>query len=311
MKNDRITLVMVCDNHLVVMLSALLKSIELSHKYGEPIDIYIIDDGISGSNIKKLNQTITSNDINIVWKNIKDAIPERFALPADRSTYPLCIYVRLFLPYFLPENLSKAIYLDVDMIVLRDIQFLWNMDIADNALAAVVDISEKVGSSWGGIRNYKELGIDPEAKYFNSGLLVIDLQKWREINATQSILNIIEANQEHALYPDQYGLNVIFANKWHELDSRWNNYSQRTTPDPFIIHFTEIKPIYKRYNLNQEYKETFYKILQSTPWNGFSPQKTYMDQTQKVLNLISKGKWFVLFNKLFNIFFNKVFVNQK
>lgn len=306
MRNDKITLVMVSNNHLVVMLGALLKSIELSHSHLQPIDIYIVNDGISRKNVERINQTVSSTLLTIHWKNIKDVIPSDISFPIDYSTYPLCIYVRLLLPYFLPPHVNKAIYLDVDMIVLKDIKRLWDIELANKGVGAVVDISEKVSSTWGGIRNYKELGLAPESKYFNSGLLVVNVEKWRQQGASLSVLNVIRNNSKYAIYPDQYGLNVIFANDWLELDSRWNNYSQKYINDPFIIHFTETKPIYKHYNFSVDYRDIFFRILDLTPWSGFTPQSSYMDHMKKFWNLVTKGRWNILIGKIYSFNTNKV-----
>src|SRR5690606_37561944 len=109
-------------------------------------------------------------------------------------------------------------YLDVDMLVMSDISHLWMIDTGDYAVAAVLDRSKFVSSSWAGIPNYEELNIPSDTKYFNSGLLIMDLKKWREMNAIKSILDVIHYNARHVIFPDQYGLNVVFANNWFELD---------------------------------------------------------------------------------------------
>lgn len=286
--NAKITLVVVCDNHLVVMLAVLLKSIEIYHKNENPIDIFIINDGLYKSNVDKINNTISSKNIKIIWKNMKEAIPNGIRLPVDKTSFPVCAYARICTPHFLPSEVKKAIYLDVDMILLRDIQELWNTDINNQVIAAVIDRSEKVSSPWGGIKNYKELGMDPETKYFNSGLLVIDLEKWRQMNATQLVINAVTDNYEFVSFADQYGLNIVFANNWFPLNPKWNSYSQNDDSDPFLIHFTGMKPLFKGYSFNNEYKSIFYNILNLTPWKSFLPKSDYSRFAKKAWNIITK-----------------------
>jgi len=85
-----------------------------------------------------------------------DAVGQGSNLPNDKSSFPLSIYIRLFLPFFLPQHVKKAIYLDADMLVLEDVAKLWNTDIGEKIVAGVVDRSQVVSSSWGGIQNYRE-----------------------------------------------------------------------------------------------------------------------------------------------------------
>lgn len=285
---NTITLVLVCDNHLVAMLAALLKSIEQNHIGEELVNIYIVDDGIAKVNIDKIKRSVTSYKIRLIWKTLKQAIPKDVNLPVDRTSFPICAYARVCAPYFLPKYIRKAIYLDVDMLVLKDINKLWNIDIDNYTIAAVLDRSEKVSSPWGGIKNYKELGMNPHSKYFNSGLLIIDLEKWRLENATELVIKAVNDNSKHVTFADQYGLNIVFVDNWYELNPEWNSYSQNDIEDPYLIHFTGMKPIFKGYNYNERYRGIFYYYLKLTPWFDFKPKSNYMRIVRKSWNVFTK-----------------------
>jgi len=286
--NDTITLVLVCDNHLVVMLGVLLKSIEQNHTGRESINIYIVNDGINKTNIDKINRCVTLSKIRLIWKTLKQAIPTGVSLPLDRTSFPVCAYARICAPYFLPQHITKAIYLDVDMLILKDINHLWNIDIGNYTIAAVLDRSEKVSSPWGGIKNYKELGMNADTKYFNSGLLIINLEKWRLENATEAVIEAVNANSEYVTFADQYGLNIVFINNWFELNAKWNSYSQNDNDDPYLIHFTGMKPIFKGYNYNKKYKDLFYNYIKLTPWFNFRAKNDYLRFGKKILNVFFK-----------------------
>lgn len=272
---EDICIVTVCDNHFAIMLSVLIKSIEINHVANETIHIFVVEDHIDTKNKLKLIDSIDKGNIEITWLPIKDVIPKNVAFPLDASTFPLNVYVRLFIPHFVPKTYSKAIYLDVDMVVKKDISLLWNTEINGNLIAGVVDRSEKVSSTWGGITNYQELGLSPETKYFNSGLLIMDLEKWRETELSLEILACITKHKQFANFPDQYGLNVIFANQWFELDPRWNNYATLNEENPYIIHFIGRKPIYSSYENNVNYKNEFHYYLKLTQWADFKQKKEY------------------------------------
>lgn len=290
-KQNRITIVSVCDNHYMIMLAALLKSIEKNHQSSEKIDYYIVEDKISSKNKQKLHQSINEDLISIKWLKMSEIIPKGLKLPLDYSSFPLNIYIRLFIPHFIPTHIERVIYLDVDMIVLEDISTLWNTNMGDKVIAGVVDRSGIVSNEWLGIKNYKNLGIPPEAKYYNSGLLLINPLKWRQLDITDKIITCIHKNITFADFPDQYGLNVVFADQWQELDPRWNSQAMVAIEKPFIIHFTGRKPFYKSYNYSSFYKDHFYKYLKQTMWSNFKPIGEYRRLLKKIYNKFEKRNW--------------------
>lgn len=303
---ESITLFMVADNHFSVMLSVLLKSIEETHSGDETIDIYIVNDGISSKNVRKIHQTVTSEKINLFWQNIDDVIPSRVVLPDDKSTFPLNTYVRLLGEYFLPQHVKRAIYVDVDMIFLKDVSDLWKVDLQGRVIGAALDREKLVSFQWGGIRNFEKLGIPAESKYFNAGILLIDVEKWKKIKATELIIRIVNENADYASFPDQYGLNVLFANEWYELDPRWNSFAQDELTEPFLIHFTGVKPIFKGYRFNESYKNEFFAYLERTPYKGFTPKHNVASYLKKFYNLKSKKSWGSILNKSFTYAFKRL-----
>lgn len=286
-ENKRITVVTVCDNHFAVMLAALIKSIEINHLSAEIIDLYIVEDRMSGTNKGLISNTVQNTKILIHWLAMDQVVDKR-KLPLDASTFPLNVYTRLFIPYFLPDSCNKAIYLDVDMIVRKDLSVLWHVDMQGRTIAGVLDRAERVSTSWAGIANYKELGIHPEAGYYNSGLLLLDLEQWRRSKLTEEVVASIIQNKQYANFPDQYGLNVVFANKWHTLDPKWNTYAFQETKDPYIIHFIGVKPIYSSYDNNIEYKKEFFEYLSKTGYKNYKPKSGYVRFLKKLYNLAEK-----------------------
>ncbi|RZJ79028.1 MAG: glycosyltransferase family 8 protein, partial [Flavobacterium sp.] len=267
---EPITIVTVCDDQFVVLLAALLKSIDENHQTGEKIEVYIVNDGISKKNQAKLISSLINSKLNLIWKSMEQAIPDDLKLPLDNTTFPANTYARVCIPYFISPSATKAIYLDVDMIVLEDISKLWHTEFDDAIIAAVSDRSEIVSSPWGGIKNYKELGLDPQSGYFNSGLFILKPQAWRQQDITRKVFECAEVNLTYVNFADQYSLNVVFNEKWHQLNKLWNCYAQNEEPHPYLIHFTGMKPIFKGYVGNKYYKELFFKYLSLTSWNGFN-----------------------------------------
>jgi len=287
--NNSIGIIVACDNHYVVLLAALLKSIEFHHKTNENIEVFIVEDGISKRNRKKLIASLNPEKMQLIWISMDEAIPDNMSIPFDRSSYPKNIHTRIFIPHFIPERYDKIIYLDVDMILMRDISDLWNIDLGDQMMAAVMDPRLKVFSnSWGGILNYKELGFAPDTKYFNTGILVINNKKWREEDSAVTVVKCISDNEKFANYPDQYGINIVMANRWVELDSRWNSFADTICEDPFLIHFIGRKPMYKTYDNREEFKKIFFEHLNQTKWHNFKPIGESKRYIKKITNIIKK-----------------------
>lgn len=287
---DKITIVSVCDDHYSILLAVLIKSIEINHKTSEAIDYYIVSDNISAKNKRRIRESVANNMIKLHWIEMADAVPAGMKLPGDRSTYPMNIYVRLFIPYFLPADIEKALYLDVDMLALEDISILFNTDLNGKPIAAAVDyVAKKIGSPYGGIKNYKELGLDPEGKYLNSGLILIDNNRWRDQEISEKIINCVSDNKSFADFPDQYGYNVVLAGRWLELDERWNFFvSAPEERPPFLIHYIHRKPIYKSYPYKERYREIFYKYLALTHFKDHKPIGEPLRYIKKLRNVFQK-----------------------
>ncbi|MDD2797839.1 MAG: glycosyltransferase family 8 protein [Bacteroidales bacterium] len=285
------TIVVATDSHYTILLAPLIKSIEDSVTKDQKINVYVIDDHIKSSVKVKLEQSIDKNITTLIFKSVDEIIPKGISLPLDKSTYPLTIYLRLFIPSFIPKEVEKVLYLDVDMIVRHDIAKLFSIDLGENILAAVQDPRILTfDNSWGGVKNHKELGIVGETHYFNSGLLLMDAKKWRDLKIAERTVECINDNQKFVNYPDQYGLNVVLANKWVELDSKWNHFACYDIEDPFLIHFIGRKPIYKTYDNVPSYLTIFNQYLGQTAWRNHKPIGESARYLKKIGNILEKIK---------------------
>jgi len=287
-KPESITIVTICDNQFVVLMAAMLRSLEENHHSGEEINLYIVSDHISQKNRLKVVSSLSTAKLTLHWIPIEEALPKQFKLPRDKSSFPANVYMRLCIPYFIPQETTKAIYLDVDMIVLDDISKLWHTDIGEYDLGAVPDLSGVVSSPWGGINNYKELGLNPNSKYLNAGMMLLKPQRWRERNITARAFACAAENAEHLNFAEQYTLNVLFNEDWFELDPLWNWFAKNHTPSPYLIHFTGMKPIYKGYSGQEQYKTQFFHYLNQTKWANYGTRIDVVSDLKKIYNKIEK-----------------------
>ena len=282
---------MSCDSHYLVLLAALIKSIEINKLAQEKLHFYVVEKGISHPEKQKLLESVNLKHIRVTWLKMRDVIPVGMKLPLDKSSYPLNIYIRLFVPFFVPEGVEKVLYLDVDMLVLNDITKIFEIELGDNLVGAVADPRiQTFDNPWGGVSNYRELGISGDTRYFNTGLLLLNIPLWKEHRITEKIIECIEQNAWVAKYPDQYGLNVILAKKWLEISPLWNHFAHEGGVQPNIIHFTERKPIFNSYNNDKEYQELFFKYLRLTQWADFKTINEARRYSKKLQNVLGKFK---------------------
>ncbi len=165
---------------------------------------------------------------------------------------------RLLLPEILPNSVHKVIYLDSDIIVSDDIAKLYNINLENNPIGMVIDINS--------VRFYKK----PD--YYNSGVIIMDVDMWRKEQITEKILKYFHENIDLFIgdspcysAPDQDLLNILLKKRITKLPLRWNNLM--TNPEGVTFYSTKginhylgpIKPWYfvketkNAYNLYYEY----------------------------------------------------------
>jgi len=283
-----IAIVCVCDDHYAILLAAAIKSVETNHHTDEKLEFFLVEDGITTKNKLRISNSINPDMTTVHWLPAADCIPDDASLPVDKSSAPLNVYIRLFVPHFIPKHIKKIIYLDVDMIMLADVSQLWNTDLGHNIVAAVQDQFIQIVSRWGGVSNYADFGIAEDNKYFNSGLMIIDIEKWEKAGITEKVIDCIAKFTHLALYQDQYGLNAVLYKDWFALDPLWNRFAYSEEERPFIIHFTGRKPIYKSYEYSEKYRAIFYTYLAMTGWKNFKPIGETSRYFKKFNNLLEK-----------------------
>lgn len=124
------------------------------------------------------------------------------------------------------SNYTKVIYLDCDVIVNSDIALLYNINIGNKSIAAVLDtviaynldtVLLKDGLSQY-LRDY--LDVTDTSKYFNSGVIIINVEKWKKEHVENKLLLL--AKQNHKYFHDQNILNSAFHDDYYVLPPEWN-----------------------------------------------------------------------------------------
>jgi lipopolysaccharide biosynthesis glycosyltransferase len=135
---------------------------------------------------------------------------------------PQASCLRLFLDRLLPSDVSKVIYLDSDILVTADLQILMDIDMLRYPVAAAEDQLVCRGGPGEFILNRMEHG---NSKYFNAGVLIIDLMQWKAGGYGEQAVECIQRNPSKYPFLDQDALNEILKDNWFELSKQWNLFS--------------------------------------------------------------------------------------
>jgi lipopolysaccharide biosynthesis glycosyltransferase len=189
----------------------------------------------------------------------------------------------------LPPNLHRALWLDADVVVEASLGPLWTHPFGAHTIVAVQDYGgPTLGSTGGTAATCRELGLDPDAPYFNSGVMLVDLARWRSERVTQEVLAYTRRFSKQVLFGDQDGLNAVLTGRWAPAPLPWNvqvaalrSLTRRGLPisselrrqwtalhtSPAIVHYAGDKPWAS--GLSSPFRARFFRQLRRSRY--FSP----------------------------------------
>ncbi|WP_052429382.1 glycosyltransferase family 8 protein [Paenibacillus borealis] len=213
-------------NQLCVMLNSMFIN-KASDKY---VHLYLLYDNLSIKNMNKLDEIAQRYGAAINFILVNRDIFNGFI---EKPYITLESYYRIIVPSLI-EHVDKVIYLDCDLIIDGDITELWNIELGDYYIGAVE----------GAYKDRMEILSIPELfGYFNAGVLLINMSKWRENNISEIVLDWIKNNSEKIRHMDQDALNAVLFNKRYILSPVWNYTTGhfenlKLFIDAKIYHFT-------------------------------------------------------------------------
>jgi len=171
------------------------------NREADEINIYIIDNGVQPENRKNLNEIAEAYGRKIYYIDF-EKFKDRLILNNDSWELPISAYARLFVSEMLPSSLKRVIYLDCDILINDSIEDFWNTDLQGNTIAAVQDICYTVFR--------KETGNEIPYRYFCSGVILIDLNAWREKDCQNRMIQFVNDRNGVVRHHDQTILNGVF-----------------------------------------------------------------------------------------------------
>lgn len=257
-----VTVFYACDDRYIPYLSVSLTSLIAQADPKTRYRVIVLHSGIGAEN-RAVIEAMAAQTVSVEFADVSSPL----ALLADRlclrDYYSLSIYYRLFIPELFPE-IDRAVYLDADTVLLSDIAELYRTDLQGALVAAAPDMvvaSEEI------FRRYADEGVGvPYRRYFNSGVLVMDLAQMRARDVNGQFVHLLETYQFDTICPDQDYLNVICRGRVHYLPTGWNRMPvDRAAKDrPALVHYNMyFKPwLYT----DVPYEEHFWKYARRSPF---------------------------------------------
>jgi lipopolysaccharide biosynthesis glycosyltransferase len=185
----------------------------------------------------------------------------------------IATYFRLFFATLIPKNIDRLIYIDIDTVVVGELFTLSQLDTGAHPIAAVSD-------DWMSLR--EELGIYQKGEYFNAGILLINLPRWKEMKLTERTLEAVRTNpKEFFKFADQDALNMVLQGDWYKLPPAYNltgvhcpNTTDRKILEDFlhdkkIIHFSGTKPWNILTECTHVYRYKWFEYFNISPVKSF------------------------------------------
>jgi len=243
--------------HLATMLCSLLE-------HNSAVRVHLFHSSIDDLKLAKLRSFVVVRGGTIALYEMDPASFENLRVDKHVS---ITTYYRILAARILPTDINKILYLDSDLIVRRSLSDLWNTDLRGHALAAVVD--QYVADY--DIERLEELGLPPAVRYFNGGVLLINLMLWRQYGVSEKAIAFARNHKEKLKWWDQDALNAVLVHRWAELPAVWNLQCGNCDKlifgikDPAIVHFCGgIKPWH--WSLKHAFKFEYRKYRLKTPW---------------------------------------------
>lgn len=285
MRDEVIPVFFTVDNSYVPYLDCAVRSMIQNASKDYSYRIIVLYENVPEENLNKLRKSV-KEPFQIQFVEMKEKVEglsDRVENRLRCDYFTMTIYFRLFIADMFPE-FEKAVYIDSDVIVPGDISKMYHLELVGNLIGAcpdhsVADIPE--------LARYMEktIGVDKH-EYINSGVLLMNLKKMREVEFSKRFLYLLNQYHFDCIAPDQDYLNAMCKGNILFLDECWDAMppeGARREPleNPELIH----------YNLFQKpwcyddipYAKYFWKYAKDSPFYSeiLANKENYSEKQKK------------------------------
>jgi lipopolysaccharide biosynthesis glycosyltransferase len=214
MQKDCLHLATSINARYTLALAVVLLSLRAHLRPSTGAVLYLVESGLPDAHLEVLRGLI---DLRLLKPT-----PEQLALVPSDARFPREAAMPLLLPLILPDDLDRVLFIDADTLVLDDLTPLTQVEFGDSTLAAVPDAAIPCCTSPRGVKDCSRYHVPPGAPYFNAGILLMELHRWRSRNLTPRALEYLRETGDRADFLHQEALNAVAWDQWVPLEPRWN-----------------------------------------------------------------------------------------
>jgi lipopolysaccharide biosynthesis glycosyltransferase len=273
MCDEKMNVMIVANMNYVKPLRVFLYSL-FEHNPCE-MDVYMLQSDIDDNTLGELTHYCEH------WEG-KRLVPikaglERFVNFHVTDDFPAEVYLKLLSADILPENLSKVLCLDLDMVVNKPLNGLYNTDIGGYPLAACKDI---YGYIYGcGQENIRRMGINEKCTYFNGGMLLLNLDYLRSGGFGMKMCEYAKENAYKLTWNEQDVWNYFFDEKYLKLG--WQDYN--CAPVMYIMKMSDVQ--------NGQFEPLYQSdIMGMTDFEGFADYTQALSENASIIHYIGETK---------------------
>lgn len=204
-RRNIMNILLAINNNYVEQTITLLSSIKENHTRNK-INIFILNKDLKQKEKNKIKTCFNNTNIYIKFITINDNEINNF--PVLEKRYPVEIYFRLFATKYLPKNIDRILYMDVDTIVINPLEDFYNMDFDGNLFIGATHVNNFFKKF-----NQLRLKLPKNSDYINSGVLLMNIKQLRNVDIENDVKQYIKNNKGKLLLPDQDLLNALYGNR--------------------------------------------------------------------------------------------------
>lgn len=205
------------DNFAEIMGVSMLSLFENNRDESE-IVVYVLASDIKGDNCEKLESLAKQYGRQLVFVSTKEVTDQLNSVKQDRGGASQ--FARLFLSKLLPGTCERVLYIDCDTIIRHPLKDLYETDFEEHIICGVMDCISK--------QHRARLGLNENATYINSGMMLIDLCSWRSQHVEEKIETVIKKFNGRVPYADQGIVNLALQGRIKCVHPRYNCISVYT-----------------------------------------------------------------------------------
>lgn len=244
----------------------------------------------------------------IKFYNVEQLLPDRIAHikqlfpPLENSKLSIAAMFRLFIPYLLPKEIDKAIYLDGDTIVNLDIKELWRVNLGDKVLGVVPHFPYVMSESEL-IHTFpvcRDKLVNPQS-VFNSGILLINLKKFLcEEKTIEEGQKFLSKNPKYGFHDNDLLVYCFPSERNLQLPHKFNYMVKvarsrgESNIENKIIHYAESPNYGLDIDMNDKFNRLYFYYFAKTPWfnedtigNLFNGVRELYVERQNLMTLVS------------------------